>query len=571
MANKKILIIGGVASGAGAAARIRRLDEKAEIIMYEMGPDISFSNCGLPYHISGHISKLESLLMMTPEEFITQYNIIAKPLHEVLSINSKKKTLTIKDIANDKEIEETYDEVVISSGCRAIDLDIPGKENIPTFQLKNVEDLKKLMKHISNSKNKHVTVIGGGFIGIEVAENLVQKGIKVTLLEAKKQILDPFDFDIVQTLQKEALQKKIDLKISSVITKIEKDQITINGKEVIKTSGVLFSVGVIPNSEFASKSGVKVNSSNHIIVDKSFKTNLPNVYAAGDVIEIESLITKNKTAIPLAGLANKQGRYIADSIYSKKVLQKGAVGSSVVQVFDWTGATTGLNEKQIKLSKSNFDYEVVNLIPMTAVAIMPEAKPLHMKVIFDKKTNLILGAQATSKGIGAEKRIDVIATAMKFGAKIADLIDLELCYAPPYGTGKDAVNFVGYISSNLIDGAFKQIHYYEIEQFLNDNNSLVIDIREKYEWEAGHLVGSSVINIPMSEIRQNLDKISKDKNIYVHCRSGQRSYNVTLYLQSVGYKNVFNVSSGFLGISYYFDTLEKLYSGNKIVTKPNFN
>ncbi len=571
MTKKKILIVGGVAAGAGAAARSRRIDEDAEIIMYEMGPDISFSNCGLPYHISGHIEKLDSLLMMTPELFITQYNIIAKPLHEVVKINGDKKTITIKDIANDKEIEESYDELVIASGCRAREIEIPGKELLPSFRLKNVEDLQKVMKHLESNAVKHLTVVGAGFIGMEVAENLIKRGIRVTVLEYGKQVLSPFDFDIVQTLEKEILDKGIDLRIDSSITKVEKGQITINGKDVVKTSGILFAAGVLPNSEFASKSGVKVNKTNHIIVDKNFKTNLPNVYAAGDVIEVDCLVTGEKTSIPLAGLANKQGRYIADSIYGKSVLKKAAVGSSVVQVFDWTGATTGLNERQLAESKTKFDYEVVNIIPMTAVGIMPEAKPLHLKVIFDKKTHKILGAQATSKGVGAEKRVDIIATAMKFGAKVTDLIDLELCYAPPYGTGKDAVNFVGYIASNLIEGDFKQVHYYEMEQFLNDKKSLVIDGREVNEWDNGHLIGDSVVNIPMSEIRNRVAEIDKNKNIYIHCRSGQRSYNMVLYLNQLGYKNVFNVSGGFLGISFYYDTISRISGTKMIVTKPNFN
>ena len=567
--SKKILIVGGVAGGAGAAARSRRLDEKASITMFEKGPHVSFSNCGLPYHISGHIQDRDSLLMMTPELFASQYNIVAKTDHEVIKINGDKKTIIVRDILNNKDIEEAYDELIIASGCRAREFDIKGNDLMEHFSLKNVFDLDKIMEFLKTKKPKHITVVGGGYIGLEVAENFKLKGMEVSIVEINDQVMLSADFDMAQIMHKELLDKGIDLNVSVSIKEIQKGKIILNNDKEIKTDGIIFAAGIIPNSEFAKDSGVKVNDSNHIIVDDKFKTNLDNVYAVGDVIEVDNLISKEKTSIPLAGLANKQGRYVADSIYGKPVLKKGAIASSVVKVFDLTAATTGLNTKQIESMKRKVEFETVYLVPMTAVGIMPEAKPLHLKVLYDTKTKEILGAQALSKGYGAEKRIDIIATCIKGGQKITDLIDLELCYAPPYGTGKDAVNMVGYIASNLIAKDFKQILCSELQEELKKSNGLMVDVREECEFKTGHVIDS--INIPMSQVRERLNEIPKDKNVYVSCRSGQRSYNVCLFLKTQGYKNVYNIAGSYIGISHYYDTVRKLYGKENILTKPNFN
>lgn len=561
---KKIVIVGGVAGGASAAARCRRLDENAQIIIFEKDRDISFSNCGLPYHISGHIKNRDSLLMMTPELFKSQYNIDAKPYHEVIGFNPKTKKVKIRMSQTKQEYEESYDELIIATGGRAKNISKSSDSKVmPSFYLKNVEDLDCIMK-LLNKKPKHITVVGGGYIGVEVVENLKLRGINVALIECSNQILMPIDFDLVQIINKELVDQGVDLMHNVCIDKVNDDTIILSNNQTLKTNGIIYASGIIPNSEFAKASGIKVDKTGHIIVNEKFQTNIPHVWAVGDVIEVENLISKEKCSIPLAGLANKQGRYVANAIYHKHVLKNGAIGSSVVKIFDITAAATGLNERTIK--EKGFNYETISLVPMTAVGIMPEAKPIHLKVHYDKKTHKILGGQAITKGIGAEKRIDIIATMIKQGGKITDLVDLELCYAPPYGTGKDAVNMCGYIAENIIDGLFKQVQYYQLFDKVKDG--IIIDVREKSEWDAGHI--KTAINIPMSEFRQRINEVPKDKDVFIHCRSGQRSYNICLYLQSQGYKNVYNVAGSYISISHYYDTLHKQYGGQNVLTKPNF-
>ncbi|NOQ50343.1 MAG: pyridine nucleotide-disulfide oxidoreductase [Mycoplasmataceae bacterium] len=562
---KKILIIGGVASGASAAARSRRLDENAEIIMFEKDPHVSFSNCGLPYHISGHISKIETLLLMNPLKFYSQYNIIAKVNHEVIEINHEQKTITVLDQSSKIKTIESYDELIIATGARAKKIVIPGQEKMPSFVLKNVVDLDKIMKHINENNPKHMTVVGGGYIGIEVAENLKKAGISVSLVEYMNQVLMPIDFEMVQIAHKELLDQQIDLKLNSKITKIDMNEITINDDEIIETNGIIFATGITPNSEIAVSAGISVNKTNHILVNERFETNIDHIYAVGDVIVVKDILN-NEVAISLAGSALKQGRFVADAIYNKPVVNNKTLGSSVVQIFNLTVASTGMNEKQLKAH--NVNYEVVTLMPKTAVGIMPEAKSLYLKVIFDRDSHLILGAQAISKGYGAEKRVDIISVFIKNNIKVQELIDVEVCYAPPYATGKDAVNFAGYIASNLIDNSFKQVQFYETAKLIKDNQ-LVIDCREENEFAEGHIKGA--VNIPMSVFRERVKEIPRDKNIYVHCRSGQRSYNMCLFLQSQGYENVYNIAGSYAFMSNYYDTLEKLYGGESLLTVPIFN
>ncbi len=563
--NKRILIAGGVAAGAGAAARSRRLDENAEIIMFEKGPDVSFSNCCLPYHISGHVAKINTLLMMDPVKFWNQYRIIAKTNHEVTKINPEEKTIVVFNSETNEEKIEHYDELILATGARAKKLEIDGLENMPSFFLKNVFDLRQIMNHINIEKPSHMTIIGGGYIGIEVAENLKEAGIEVTIVEYSNQVLAPIDFDMVQIVHKELLDQGIDLRLNSKITKIEQGKIIINGDEELETNGIIVAAGIVPNTEFAIKSGVKATDKNFIVVDEKFRTNLDHVYAVGDIIEVTDILGERKP-ISLAGLANKQGRFVADVIYGKEIINRKAIGSSVVKAFDVTAAATGYNEKY--LMSKGIAYDKVIIMPKTAVGIMPEARSLYLKVLWDKNTHLILGAQALSKGYGAEKRIDIIGVFIKHDIPVQDLIDVEPCYAPPYATGKDAVNFAGYVARNIINRDFKQVTFDKTKELLDDGQ-VVIDTREPDEYEQGHVEGT--VNIPMSQFRDRLSEVPKDKPVYLHCRSGQRSYNTCLYLQSLGYENVYNIAGSFALMSNYYDTLTRLYGEENILTNPIFD
>lgn len=543
---KKILIIGGVAGGASAAARLRRHSEEDQIIMFEKGPHVSFSNCSLPYHLSGLV-EADSLVLMQPEKFMKQYKIEARINNEVINIDKEKKEVTVREVITGKEYTENYDKLILSMGAKPIVPKIPGIEKVNTFTIRNVVDIDRLNKFIKDTAPKNVTVIGGGFIGIETVENLKEAGYNVTLIEAANQIMRTFDYDMVQILHKELLDKGVNIILGDKVTSFEKDTVLLESGKKVDTQAVVLAIGVVPETELAVKAGIELGKTGAIKVNQNYMTNDENIYAVGDGIEVYNSLFKDYFKLSLAGPAQKQARAVADHINGMKVDNRGYIGSSVIKVFDYNGASTGLTESIIKDRKLSINYETVELIPSDKVSLMPSARPVHFKLIFEVPTGKILGAQAIGKGEVA-KRIDVIATAIKFGGTIDDLKDLELCYAPPFGTAKDVVNFAGYIAGNLLNDNFRQVHFSQVRDLV-ESGAYIIDVREKNEYEAGHL--NTSVNIPMSEIRERINEVPTDRPVYIHCKSGQRSYNVCLLLKHLGFKNIYNVSGGFMGISFF--------------------
>lgn len=560
---KKVLIIGGVAGGASTAARLRRHSEEDRIIMFEKGPHVSFSNCGLPYHLSGMISEVEKLVLMSPQKFLAQYNIEARVNSEVIEIDRKNKEVVVKDGVTKKTYRESYDKLVLSMGAKPIVPKFEGLDSVNVFTIRNVVDINRLNLFVKERKDKKITVIGGGFIGIESAENLREAGYEVTLIEAADQILKIFDYDMVQRLQKEMYDKGVELIVGDKVEKFKKNCVVLESGKVIISEVVVLAIGIAPDTELAVKAGIELGKTGAVKTDNNYMTNDRDIYAVGDMIEVYSPLFNDYFKLSLAGPAQKQARAVADHINGRVVDNRGYIGSSVIKVFDFKGASTGLTESLIKARGMSLNYETIEIIPSDKVGLMSNANPMYFKLIFEVPTGRVLGAQAIGKG-NVDKRIDVIASVIKFGGTIEDLKDLELCYAPPFGTAKDVVNFGGYVASNVLERRFKQEHFSKVRELL-EAGECIIDIREKGEYAEGHLKG--VPNIPLSELRERVNEIPKDRTVYLQCRSGQRSYNACLLLQNLGYTNVVNVTGGILGISMYEYFNDKTKNREPILTK----
>ncbi|AQR95298.1 FAD-dependent oxidoreductase [Clostridium saccharoperbutylacetonicum] len=563
---RKILIVGGVAGGASAAARLRRLSEEDEIVMFEKGPHVSFSNCSLPYHLSGLIDEADKMVLMSPEKFLVQYNIQAKVNNEVLSINKEEKYVIVKNLVSGESYKESYDKLILSPGAKPIVPNIPGIEEVNIFTIRNVVDIDKLNKYIKSIDVKDIAVIGGGFIGVEAAENLREAGYNVALIEGTDQILRPFDYDMVQILHKEIYDHGINLIVEDKVERFEKDTVILASGKKISSKVVVMAIGVSPETTLAKEAAIDIGETGAIKVDQNYRTADKDIYAVGDVIEVYNSLTHTAAKLSLAGPALKQARAVADHINGKKALNKGYIGSSAIKVFDYNGASTGLNEALINVLNMKIKYEVVRVILSDKVGIMPSSAPMHFKLLFEVPTGKILGAQAIGKG-DVTKRIDVVATAIKFGGTIEDLKDLELCYAPPFSTAKDVVNYAGYVGSNLLNGDFKQVNV-DLVRGLVEHNAYIIDVRERGEYANGHI--KNAVNIPLSELRERVNEIPKDKPVYLHCRTGQRSYNATLALQNLGYNNVYNITGSFLGLSFYEYFNDKTKNRESILTEYNF-
>ena len=563
---RKILIVGGVAGGASAAARLRRNSEEDRIIMFERGPHVSFSNCSLPYHLSGIIEDVEDLVLMDPELFISQYNIEAKTNNEVLSIDRENKTVSIKNVLTNEVYTESYDKLILSPGANPIVENIKGLETTNLFAVRNVVDIDNIKKFISKVEIKNIVVIGGGFIGVETAENLKLAGYNVSIVIASKQILNTYDYDMVQIFHKEIYDKGINLLIGEKIDKFENNNAYLKSGKIIEADAVIMAKGVTPEIGLAKDAGLEIGETGAIKVDKNYRTNDKDIYAVGDAIEVYNSLTHSATKLALAGPALKAARAVADHINNKSILNKGFIGSSAIKVFDYNGAATGLSESMIKSQKIKINYDIVRIILNDMVGIMPDAKPLHLKLLYEVPTGKILGAQAIGKG-DVTKRIDVIATVIKFSGTLDDLRDLELSYAPPFSTAKDVVNYAGYVGSNLLNKDFKQINVDKVRELV-ENGAFIVDVREAYEYKGSHIKGS--VNIPLSRLRSSITEIPKDKPVYLLCRTGQRSYNAVMALQNLGYDNVYNITGSFLGLSYYEYFNDVTTNREKIVTEYNF-
>lgn len=563
---KRILVVGGVAGGASAAARARRLDESAEIIVFEKGPHASFSNCSLPFYLSGIVEDVDSLVLMNPEKFKKQYNLEVRVNNEVVKINRDRKTITVKDLNTGEEYEEAYDKLILSPGASPIKpRSIEGIDNPNVFTIRNVVDIDLLNRFITENNVKNVAVIGGGFIGIETAENLRLRGINVTLVEALNQVMAPFDYDMAQILHKELYDKGVNLILSDGLKKIEKDSIELQSGKKVEAEAVVVAIGVRPETALAEEAGLEIGETGAIKVDHNYRTSDKDIYAVGDAIEVYNRLSHKPTRLALAGPAQKQARAAADHIYNIPNRNPGVIGSSVIKLFDLNAASTGLNEKACKQAGINYDF--VYIIPQDKVGLMPNSNPLHFKLIFEVPTGKILGAQAIGKG-SVDKRIDVIATLIMMGGTLEDLKDLELCYSPMFSTAKDVVNIAALVGLNILNGEYKQVPVTKVRDLV-ENNAYIIDVRERDEYEAGHLINA--VNIPLSEIRQRIDEIPKDRPVYLHCRSSQRSYYAIRALQHMGFDNLYNISGSYLGICYYEYFNDQVTGRNKILTEYNFN
>ncbi len=563
--SKKIVVVGGVAGGASTAARARRIDESAEIVMFERGPHVSFSNCALPYHLSGVVKDCDDLVLMCPANFADQYNIDARVKSEVIEIKRDEKKVVVEKLETGETYEEEYDKLVLSPGANPIlPQSIEGINNDNVFTIRNVVDIDKLNQYINEHNIEDVAVIGAGYIGAEIAENLQHAGKNVHLIEAMDQVMGPLDFDMAQILHKEFYDQGVDLILSDPLTKVADDHVVLKSGKEVKAGAVVAAIGVSPETKLAEEAGLEIGKTGGIKVDANYLTNDQDIYAVGDAIEVYCRISRRKTRLPLAGPAQKQARAAANHIYDIPSKNNGIIGSSCIRVFDYNAANTGLNEKQ--LTDAGVSYDYVYVIPMDKVGLMPDANPLFFKLLFEVPTGKILGAQAVGKG-NVDKRIDVIASQIMMDATIEDLQDLELCYAPVFGTPKDVVNQAALVANNILLDRFEQVKVSKVRELV-ENDAFIVDVREEYEYEEGHLINS--VNIPLSELRDRLDEIPKDEPVYMHCRSAQRSYNAVLALQGLGYNNVYNISGSYLGICVYEYFLDQTTDREKIVTEYNF-
>lgn len=533
----KTIIIGGVAGGASAAARLRRLDETAEIIILERGEFVSFANCGLPYYIGGTITDKENLTLQTPESFYSRFRIDVRVCNEAVKIDPKTKTVTVKDLRSGETYEESYDSLILSPGAEPIKPNIEGIDRDTVFTLRNIPDTLKIKNYIDTVKPKSVVIIGGGYIGAEMAENLADAGLEVSVVELADHLIASLDFDMAADVHRYIKNKGIRLYLQNGVTAV-RDHTVVLQKGEIPADMVILSVGVRPETALAKACGIRLNARASIIVDSRMKTNLPDIYAVGDAVEVKDFITNHPAFIPLAGPANKQGRIAADNIAGYDSVYTGTQGSAVLKLFDMTVATTGLSEKSAKAA--GIDYDKTYTYSASHASYYPGASNMSVKVLWEKETHKLLGAQIVGFD-GVDKRMDVLATAIRFGAKVTDLANLELCYAPPFGSAKDPVNMAGFVAENVISGKMKQFFWHDVENLPRDGSVTLLDVRTKTEVAGGMIDG--FIHIPLDSLRENLHLISKEKPVYVHCHSGLRSYIACRILTGNGY-DCYNLAGG---------------------------
>ncbi len=538
----KIVIVGGVAGGATAAARIRRLDENAEIIIFERSSYISYANCGLPYYIGGVIEDKEDLTLQTPESFYRRFKIKAKVNHEVTDIDVKNKTVLVTDLASGTSFTESYDKLILSPGAKSILPDFY-TENDKTFTLRTVEDTLKIRAFVEQKQPKAAVIIGGGFIGLEMAENLAELGIKTTIVQRGNHLLPTVDCDMASFIHANFRSHGVQLLLNSNANKmsITGDQVSLelaDGKQ-ISADMVVLAVGVTPENTLAKKAGLELGVKGAIKVNAKMETSIPDIYAVGDAVQVKHFVTEQDAVISLAGPANKQGRIVSDNICGLNSEYKGSQGSSVIKLFDMTVATTGINEQQAKAN--GIEYEKVILTQNSHAGYYPGATAMTVKLIFEKGSYKILGAQIVGYD-GVDKRIDVIATAIRAGMKADELKDLDLAYAPPYSSAKDPVNMAGFVAENIKNGIVKQFYYEDIPSLKEREDVILLDTRTPFEYMRGH--AEDFINIPLDDLRERLGELDKNKKIYVMCQSGLRSYLATRILMQNGF-DAYNFAGGF--------------------------
>lgn len=510
----KIVIVGGVAGGATTAARIRRLDEHAEIIIFERSGYISYANCGLPYYIGDVITDSEELTLQTPEGFNSRFRVDVKVHHEVIDIHPEIKKVSVMNLKSGEVFQENYDKLVLSPGAKPAQPRMSGIGIDKLFTLRTVEDTFRTKEHINKNHPKSVVLAGGGFIGLEMAENLRELGMDVTIVQSSKQLMTPFDFDMASIIHSKMGKHGIKLKLGYTVDGFEEKHggvdVLLKNSPSIHADMVVLAIGVIPDTALAKKAGLKLGIKGSIVVNDRMETSVPDIYAAGDAVQVKHYVTGNDMLISLAGPANKQGRIIADNICGGNSRYLGSQGSSVIKIFDMTAATTGINESHARETGLNVD--TVILSPMSHAGYYPNGKVMTVKVVFEKKTYRLLGAQIIGYD-GVDKRIDVLATAIHTGMKATQLKDLDLAYAPPYSSAKDPVNMVGFMVDNIEKGFLKQWHIKDIDTLFNDENVTMLDVRTSEEFNSCHIEGFK--NIPVDELRERLEEIEKNKPVSV--------------------------------------------------------
>lgn len=539
--SEKVLIVGGVAGGASAAARLRRLNEDFEIIMFEKGEYISFANCGLPYYIGDSITNRGFLLVQTVEGMKERFKLDVRNLSEVIEIDKNNKKVKVKNHKTGEVYEETYDKLILSPGAMPKIPDIEGIKSCENlFTLRNIPDTDKIKNYVDINKPQKALVIGGGFIGLEMVENLHERGVEVTLVHSRDQVMKPVDYEMASVLHTHLIEKGVKLILKDKPAKIEdngKKVVLKSGKE-IETDMIILSIGVTPESKIAKEAGIEVNEKGAIVVDSKMRTSNKDIYAVGDAVQVIDFVNKKPTMIPLAWPANRQGRLVADILSGKDVEYKGTLGSLVAKVFDLTVAATGNNEKTLR--DLDIPYEAIHIHPASHAGYYPGATQISFKMLFDPKTGKILGAQGVGKD-GIDKRIDLIANSIKGGFTVYDLQDTEVCYAPPYNSAKDPVNMMGYCGANIMENIVENTQWYEIEDLVK-NEEYILDVREEYEVSNGSI--PNVVNIPLGQLRDRLNEIPKDRKIYVCCQVGLRGYIGCTILNQYGY-NTSNIDGGY--------------------------
>ncbi len=542
----KVCIIGGVAGGATAAARLRRLDEAAQIILFERGEYISFANCGLPYHISGRIKERRSLLLQTPERFWSRFRVEVRISNEVLFIDTEQKRLEVKNRKTGEQYTESYDCLILSPGSYPVVPPIEGSGASMFMNLYDIPGMDAIISRIENHPVKEAVVIGGGFIGVEIAENLIDRGIKTHLVEMLSQVMTPFDPEMANIIHARLAAGGICLHLSDGVKKIIGDKqgkVVLDSGTELDAELVVSAVGVRPEIRLAEEAGLKIGPTGGIAVDSAMKTSDPFIYAVGDAVETIHLAGGMPVLVPLAGPANKQARIAADNLCGLGSRYPGSLGTSIVKVFDLQAAATGLNEKTA--GKNRLSYQAIHLHPNNHAGYYPGSVPLALKLLFELPGGRILGAQCIGTD-GADKRIDVIATAIRAGMTVYDLEQLELAYAPPFGSAKDPVNMAGFTGSNILKGLVTSVTY---DQAKAMDNSLILDVRTYDEFKADRIPQS--LHIPLDELRERIHELPQDRHLIIACRTGIRSYAAYRILKQSGFKQLSNLSGGYLSYCYY--------------------
>ncbi|HAS5577920.1 TPA: FAD-dependent oxidoreductase [Vibrio cholerae] len=549
----KIVIIGGVAGGASAAARARRLSEDAEIIMFERGPYVSFANCGLPYHIGGDIKERSNLLLQTPESFLARFNVDVRTMNEVLRINRAAKTITVRNLLDQSEYDENYDFLLLSPGAGPVIPPIPGIQNPLTHSLRNIPDMDKIIQTLQMNKPEHATVVGGGFIGLEMMEAFHHLGIKTTLIEMADQVMTPVDREMAGFAHAEIRAKGIDLRLGAALKSVEYrpaatlpsaesgeslehkhvegelDLVLSNG-DTLTTDILIMAIGVRPETKLAAEAGLQLGELGGIWVNEQMQTSDPVIYAVGDAVEEKDFVTGKQTLVPLAGPANRQGRMAADNMLGRNESYQGTQGTAICKIFDLAVASTGKNEKQLK--REGIAYEKVYVHTASHASYYPGAEVVSFKMLFDPQTGKIFGAQAVGKD-GIDKRIDVMAVAQRAGMTVEQLQHLELTYAPPFGSAKDVINQAAFVATNLMKGDAKAIHFDEIDNLTDEQ--VLLDVRNPMELQnMGYLPGA--INIPVDQLRQRMNELPKDKEVVIYCQVGLRGNVAYRQLVNNGFK-----------------------------------